>query len=321
VKELVSSAILKIDLFGTPFSVFWHSEDQRRFCNQETCYELVSFEGFQEHDQELLRVGLPFRVERCWVANPQYQHNVIRERLEWQRIGQKCPALVAGYYYPPQASGLRLIDPNDVQVSRSATKNLQATLLVQQIVKACCRTMVSGPASSLLSEPGIPTFMSIFSTGTICFFRAVEKCPMPSEAQALWLLKTLRKNPQITRRRPIESRAGEGIAHAGRLRYTQGFMQVWLEGEVYDLRNRKKARYCIQYLVEHKAFTEQTARHLRDELDPYVRKQSGDLPPAANIKIQHYFTDTKDWRKRLQTLCKQLLRAAGRNGRYYLAVK
>jgi hypothetical protein len=106
----------------------------------------------------------------------------------------------------------------------------------------------------------------------------------------------------------------EKIKAHGRLRYVPGFEDVWLGSDHYDLRERKKARLCIQYLVENGAFDAGSARHLKDEIDPHVRRQ-GDFPPAADIKIDHYFKDQKG---RLPKLRKDLIVAAGRNGRYFL---
>jgi len=74
---------------------------------------------------------------------------------------------------------------------------------------------------------------------------------------------------------------------------------------------------CIQYLVEKKAFTTQTARHLLDEIDPYVRKK-GDYPPAAEIRINDYFKGGDGTAVKLR---QELVRSAGRNGRFYLRIK
>jgi hypothetical protein len=85
----------------------------------------------------------------------------------------------------------------------------------------------------------------------------------------------------------------------------------------FDLRDRTKARLCIQYLVEKKAFNAKSARHLTKEIDPYVRKH-GDYLPSAEIKIDHYFNDAKGV---LPQLRKDLIAAAGRNGKYFLRVE
>ena len=100
----------------------------------------------------------------------------------------------------------------------------------------------------------------------------------------------------------------------GRFKYRDGFQGVRLAYGHYNLRGRNKARLCIQYLIEQQAFAAASARHFVDEIDPYVRKK-GDYLPAAEIKIDHYFADLNG---RLPRLRKDLVRAAGRNGRFYL---
>jgi hypothetical protein len=106
----------------------------------------------------------------------------------------------------------------------------------------------------------------------------------------------------------------ENIRTIGRFQYRDGFEDVWLGGEHYNLRGRNKARLCIQYLIEQQAFTAASARHFVKEIDPYVRNK-GDYLPAAEIKIDHYFADLNG---RLPRLRKDLVRAAGRNGKFYL---
>jgi len=103
----------------------------------------------------------------------------------------------------------------------------------------------------------------------------------------------------------------------GKLQYRTGFKDVWLGGEHYDLRGRAKARFCIQYLVAQRAFDAASARHLEKEIDPFVRKKC-QLPPASEIRIQHYFNDRSGKLTRLRS---DLVKAAGRIGRFYLNVK
>jgi hypothetical protein len=112
----------------------------------------------------------------------------------------------------------------------------------------------------------------------------------------------------------LKAATTESIQAAGRLRWRDGFREVWLGEGHYDLRKRTKARLCIQYLVEKQAFSSETARHLVGEIDPYVRKM-GDYPPSVAIKIDHYFNDRNG---RLSKLREELIQAAGRNGKYYL---
>jgi hypothetical protein len=111
--------------------------------------------------------------------------------------------------------------------------------------------------------------------------------------------------------------AADAIVSRGKLRYRPGFDDVWLGDTPYDLRGRTKARLCIQYLVEQNAFDAASARHLINEIDPFVRER-GDFLPAADIKIDHYFNDQKG---KLTQLRKELIAAAGRNGKYFLKVE
>ena len=107
----------------------------------------------------------------------------------------------------------------------------------------------------------------------------------------------------------------------GRLRWENGFNDVWLGETHYDLRTRNSARFCIQYLVESQAFDKSTARHLETEIDPFVRIKTRlpALPKGAtsNLRIQRYFNDPV---KKYQQLRKELIRAEGRTGRFYLQV-
>jgi len=103
----------------------------------------------------------------------------------------------------------------------------------------------------------------------------------------------------------------------GRLRCGSGFEDVWVGNAHYDLRNRPKARLCIQYLVENGAFDANSGRHLINEIDVYVRER-GDYPRAAEIKIDHYFSDRKG---KLPKLRKDLIAVVHGKGRYYLKVE
>ena len=104
----------------------------------------------------------------------------------------------------------------------------------------------------------------------------------------------------------------------GRLQWSNDFKEIRLGGVLYNLLTRKKARYCIQYLVQKEAFDESSARLLEKEIDPFVRKNSK-MPPLPdssrdNLRIQHYFNGTG---KNLHQLCAELIKSAG-NGRFYL---
>ena len=114
-----------------------------------------------------------------------------------------------------------------------------------------------------------------------------------------------------------KSATEENILTIGRFRYRDGFGDIWIGDTHYDLRDRKKICLCIEYLVAKKAFDAASARHFVDEIDPYVRKK-GDYLQSAEIKIDHYFNDQTG---RLPKLRKDLIAAAGRNGRYFLKVE
>ena len=107
----------------------------------------------------------------------------------------------------------------------------------------------------------------------------------------------------------------------GRLQWANDFKEIRLGGVLYNLEKRKKARYCIQYLVESAAFCERSARHLENEIDPYVRAQAK-LEPLResskdNLRIQHYFVGTG---KNFRQLYAEVIKSAG-NGRFYLHTK
>ncbi|HOA61599.1 MAG TPA: hypothetical protein PKK57_09595 [Verrucomicrobiota bacterium] len=109
---------------------------------------------------------------------------------------------------------------------------------------------------------------------------------------------------------------GDGIVELGRLRYRPGFEDVWVEGVHYDLRERVKARLCLQYLVEKKAFDARTARYFLAEIDPYVREK-GEFTRPVEGRLADYF---KDRTGKLRALREELVVPAGRNKRYYLRV-
>lgn len=110
--------------------------------------------------------------------------------------------------------------------------------------------------------------------------------------------------------------AKDAIQRVGQLRYRPDFNDVWVGEQHYDLRERTKARLCVRYLVEHGAFEAATARHLVEEIDPFVR-QHGNFLPTADIRIHHYFNDRNG---PLTQLRKALIQSAGRQGRFYLNV-
>ena len=106
----------------------------------------------------------------------------------------------------------------------------------------------------------------------------------------------------------------ENIRTIGRFQYRDGFEDVWLGGEHYNLRAHKKARLCLEYLVNNHAVDAASARHFLDEIDPYVR-ETGDFILLQNIRIKDYFNDPDG---RLQCLRQALVKPVGGNGKYYL---
>lgn len=117
-----------------------------------------------------------------------------------------------------------------------------------------------------------------------------------------------------------DASAADGRLRVGRLSYLPGFNQVWLGDELFDLSHRPKARACVRYLVENRAFDADHARHLETEIDPYVRAQC-QLPKLgaySELRMHHYFNpSTSD----VARLGRELIQPAGRNGRYFLKVK
>ena len=117
-----------------------------------------------------------------------------------------------------------------------------------------------------------------------------------------------------------DASAADGRLRIGRLSYLPGFNQVWLGEELFDLSHRPKARACVRYLVENRAYDAAHARHLETEIDPYVRAQC-QLPKLgaySELRMHHYFNpSTSD----VARLGRELIQPAGRNGRYFLKVK
>jgi hypothetical protein len=116
-------------------------------------------------------------------------------------------------------------------------------------------------------------------------------------------------------RRSVEMRE-EGILARGRLRYQPGFEDVWVGDTHFDLRERARARLCVQYLVNAEAFDPGSARSFVDEIDPYVRERGG-FGVLRDIRLNDYFNDRTGDMRRLK---RELIASAGRNGRYFLRV-
>jgi hypothetical protein len=116
---------------------------------------------------------------------------------------------------------------------------------------------------------------------------------------------------------PINTKGSSGLTKVGRLEYAPDFKLIRLGGQYFNLSSRPRARFCIQYMVEQRAFSEPAARSLRDEIDPYVREHTG-LLKAVAVKMTDYFANERGLK--LQELRRLLICAAGRNGRYFLKV-
>jgi hypothetical protein len=102
--------------------------------------------------------------------------------------------------------------------------------------------------------------------------------------------------------------------HISRMAYLPGFNDVWLDDVHIDMKPHGKARLCLQCLAENKAYDEESALHLVDEIDPYVRENGGFIK-LATIKIADYFKDDTGQLKKLR---QAMVQAAGKNGKYYL---
>jgi hypothetical protein len=112
--------------------------------------------------------------------------------------------------------------------------------------------------------------------------------------------------------------AANKIVHTiGRLEYRAGFMEVWVDDVLYNLRGRIMARWCLEYLVSMRAFDPASARHFEDEIDPYVRQKSGAgrRGKFSDVQIKQYFNDRKACLSKLRA---QLIRSVEGTGKYYL---
>lgn len=116
----------------------------------------------------------------------------------------------------------------------------------------------------------------------------------------------------------LRGRTAEILNQIGQFQFRPGFEDVWFGGEHYDLRKRRKARLCLEYLVARKAFDVASARHFENEIDPYVRKKGrlGARGKFSDIQIKQYFNDREG---RLPKLRKALIRSVAGNGKYYLS--
>ena len=102
--------------------------------------------------------------------------------------------------------------------------------------------------------------------------------------------------------------------HKGRLHYEEGCNQLYVDGEYFNLQEHQRARLCLLFLINQGAWNRDSARHLRDEIDVFVRSM-GEYDAAAAIKIDDYF---KDPTGRLFKLQKLLIRSSWGTGKYYI---
>jgi len=119
--------------------------------------------------------------------------------------------------------------------------------------------------------------------------------------------------PSASEKNPAPPKTFNSI---GNFDYLTGFEDVWFNRQHYDLRGRDKARICLEYLVQKKAFLVRSARHFLNEIDPHVREQ-GDFIRLSEIKIKDYFREPSG---QLAKLRQALIRSAGKNGKYYLNI-
>ncbi|MGZ4963043.1 MAG: hypothetical protein ACXWDN_05930 [Limisphaerales bacterium] len=145
-------------------------------------------------------------------------------------------------------------------------------------------------------------------------FALFKKGGLKAGKVALQVIGRLQKSPgDETHTKPV----GGAKSRHGQLEQENDFNDIVFRGERYDLRKRSKARFCIKLLVTKQAFNPATAVHFDREINPYVVKMTS-LPNLPNVKIHHYFTDA---RGKLSKLRKELVKAAGKNGKFYLHVE
>ena len=106
--------------------------------------------------------------------------------------------------------------------------------------------------------------------------------------------------------------ATNGKIHVGRLAYLPGFNDVWLDGEYIDMKPHGKARLVLQCLAENNAHDVDSAMHLVDEIDVYVRNNS-EFPKLQTVKIADYFKGGGGQPKKIRDA---VIRSAGK-GKYY----
>lgn len=147
----------------------------------------------------------------------------------------------------------------------------------------------------------------------------------PAAAPEKWVrqLAVLRaENRQL--RQALKGRAQAAaflkMKSRGRFHYRPDFSQVAVGEDIFDLRKRPLARWCLHYLYRRKAFGARSALHFADDIDPHVRELSGRAPRGIRsvAKIDNYFNDPQ---KRLPKLRKLLIHYDEVSGKYYLETR
>jgi len=106
--------------------------------------------------------------------------------------------------------------------------------------------------------------------------------------------------------------ATNGKIHLGRMAYLPGFNDVWLDGVYINMARFEKARLVLQCLADNKAHDVDSAMHLVDEIDVYVRNNS-EFPKLRTVKIADYFKGGGGQPKKIRDA---VIRSAS-NGKYY----
>lgn len=189
-----------IELFGKPFRVDWHRDDNRLIanCDNGTCYEIVSFQSTANDDSEMLENAFPLRIEKCWLVNPDYQPTQQR-----RRIGSRAWT-AEGDWLPPEARDLAIITiknckppsrycirgkygtyldhADQLAISQLDTMETRASKRVLRILKEVFRPCGYAGFLPVLC-PGEPAVMASFQNGETHFLKSVRKCQMPTEAK------------------------------------------------------------------------------------------------------------------------------------------
>jgi len=136
---------------------------------------------------------VPARIERCYMPNPGYQRDGMRELSDWHDAGHDGYELppeartTEDYYLPPEARGLPVVTVQNAGRDCDLARSTVCGLRVRQIVK---EVFFGGsdepqPYSIARFTPGIPVFLATFlADDQVLYLREVTECPEPFEAQA-----------------------------------------------------------------------------------------------------------------------------------------